>query len=66
MEPIIDLGISFAPKLKFDYHINNITNRSNKILDFIIKDSADFTDEYILKSFKRSFVRSICEYYCVI
>jgi hypothetical protein len=42
--PIKDLGIYFDPKLKFDYHIMNIVNRSNKILGFIRRNCADFDD----------------------
>jgi Reverse transcriptase (RNA-dependent DNA polymerase) len=66
MGPIKDLGILFDPKLKFDCHINNIVNRSHKILGFIIRNCADFTDKYALKSIYCSLVRSICEYGSII
>jgi len=42
MGAIKDLGIYFDPKLKFDCHITNIANRSNKILGFIRRNCADF------------------------
>lgn len=33
---IKNLGIPFGPKLKFDCRINNIVNRANKILSFLL------------------------------
>lgn len=35
---IKDLGNLFAPKLKFDSHINNIINRENNKLSFIYRN----------------------------
>jgi hypothetical protein len=64
--PIKDLGIYFDLKLKFDCHITNIVNRSNKILGFIYRNCADFDDSLALKSVYCSLVRSICEYGSII
>ncbi|CAI6350207.1 unnamed protein product [Macrosiphum euphorbiae] len=61
MVVIKDLGIYFDPKLKFDCHITNIANRSNKILYFIRRNCANFDDSLALKSIYCSLVRSICE-----
>lgn len=66
MGAIKDLGIYFDPKLKFDSHITNIANRSNKILGFIRRNCADFDDSLALKSIYCSLVRSICEYGSII
>jgi hypothetical protein len=55
-----DLNILFDTKLKFDYHINNIKNRSNNIIGFIIRNCSDFTDKHALKSLFCSLVHSIC------
>jgi hypothetical protein len=64
--PIKDFGIYFDPKPKFDCHITNIVNRSNKILGFIYRNCADFDDSLALKSVYCSLVRSICEYGSII
>lgn len=66
MGPVKDLGIMFDPKLKFDCHINNIVIRSNKMLGFIIRNCADFSDKHALKSVYCSLIRSICEYGSII
>lgn len=50
MGPVENLGIFFDPKLKFECHINDIVNRSNKILGFIRRNCADFDDTLALKS----------------
>ncbi|KAF0760090.1 Uncharacterized protein FWK35_00024216 [Aphis craccivora] len=63
--PVKDLGILFDTKLKFDCHINNIINRSNKIIGFIVRNY-DFTDKHALKSLFCSLVRSLCEYGSII
>jgi len=62
MGPIKDLGIYFDPKQKFVCHNTNIDNRSNKILDFIVRNCADFDDSLALKSIYCSLVCSICKY----
>lgn len=62
MGPIKDFEISFDPKLKFNCHINNIIKKSNKMLDFINRNCADFTDKYALKSLYCSLMRFICKY----
>jgi hypothetical protein len=64
--PIKDLGIYFDPKLKFDCHITNIVNRSNKILGFIRRNCFDVDDLLALKSVYCCLVRSICEYISII
>uniref|UniRef100_A0A2S2NTF7 RNA-directed DNA polymerase from mobile element jockey n=1 Tax=Schizaphis graminum TaxID=13262 RepID=A0A2S2NTF7_SCHGA len=66
MGAIKDLGNYFYPNLKFDCHITNISNRSNKILGFIRRNCADFDDSLALKSIYCSLVRSICEYGSII
>lgn len=44
-----DLCILFDPKLKFDCHINNIVNWSNKVLDFIHHNYVNLTDKHVIK-----------------
>ena len=56
--PVMDIGILFDTKHKFDCHINNIINRSNKIIGFIIRNCSDFIDKHALKSLFCSLVRS--------
>lgn len=53
----------FYPSLKFDFYINNIVNRSNKILGFVHRDCAVFNDTRALKSstIYCCWVRSISE-----
>lgn len=50
MGPVKVLGIFFYPKLKFDCHIINIVNRSNKILVFIRGNCVEFNDTITFKS----------------
>lgn len=40
----------FNPKLKFDYYINNIVKKSNKILGFIYQNFVDFTNKHASQS----------------
>lgn len=61
MVSIKDLEIFFDPKLKFDCHINNTINKSNKIFVFIKRNCADFTYKFTLKSLYYFLVRSISD-----
>lgn len=66
VEFITDLGVIVDKKLTFNLHIESIVNRANKLLGFIKRFSADFSDPYVVKILFISFVRSILEYACVV
>jgi len=57
--PIKDLGILFDPKLKFDYHIYMIINKSHRLLGFISRNCRDFTDKLTIKLIYCSLIRPI-------
>ncbi len=61
-----DLGVTFSSKLDFNIHIDNIANKANKLLGFLIRQGTIF---YNLRTFiilYCSLVRSVLEYCTVI
>lgn len=65
--PVKDLGILLDLKLKLDRQINNIVIRSNKMLGFIDRNCAEFTDNLALKkSVYCSLEHSVSEYGSII
>lgn len=61
-EQIKDLGITLDCKLRFDLHINNITNKGLKLLGFIKRTLKDFKSIDCFKTVYCSIVRSVLEY----
>lgn len=59
---IIDLGIKFDSKLKFDLHINSLLSECHKLLGFIFRQCKPFTDPEAVKLVFNSLVRSKIEY----
>ena len=56
---IIDLGITFDFKLKFDLHINSLLSNCHKLLGFIFRQCKPFTDPEAVKLIINSLVRSV-------
>ena len=48
---IIDLGIIFDSKLKFDLHINSLLSECHKLLGFIFWRCKPFTDKVCWKKY---------------
>ena len=56
-----DLGVTFDNKLNFDKHINNIKNKSNKILGLIRRNFKFLSKDMFVKLYK-ALVRPHLEY----
>lgn len=63
---IKDLGVIFDPELSFIPHYDYISNRSIKMLGFIIRNTRNFTNIDCLKTLYFAFVRSCLEYCTVV
>lgn len=66
LKSILDLGVTFDDKLRFDSHFFDITNRASKMSGFILRFCTDFTwvqPSIMLFNFLK---RSILEYCSVI
>lgn len=59
---IKDLGVILDSKLKFDKHIEMITNKAYKMLGFINRITKEFTDINCIKLLYNTLVRSHLEY----
>lgn len=57
-----DLGVTFDNKLKFDKHVDRITNKSLQLLGFIRRMTTDFSDPFILRTLYLTLIRSILLY----
>lgn len=57
-----DLGVTFDCKLTFNLHIENICNKSLKLLGFLTRTLNEFSNIYCFKVLYCSIVRSILEY----
>ena len=66
VESINDLGVTFAANLDFKIHINNIINKGNKTLGFVLRQCSDFNNLRTFVTLYCSLVRSILEYCTVI
>ncbi|KAG7308770.1 hypothetical protein JYU34_006003 [Plutella xylostella] len=66
VEEIRDLGVVLDSELKFVPHINNIVNKSFKMLGFIYRNTKDFRTDTALKLLFFSLVRSIIEYNSIV
>lgn len=62
VENIKDLGVIFDSKLKFDKHIEWITNKAYKMLGFIARLTHEFSDINCVKLLYNTLVRSHLEY----
>ena len=59
---IKDLGVYFSSNLNFQYHVDHVVSKANKMLGFIRRTTKDINNVTVLKSLFRSLVLSKLEY----
>ena len=59
---IKDLGVYFSANLSFEYHVNCVVAKANKMLGFVRRTTKDITDVTVLLSLYRTLVLSKLEY----
>ena len=62
MSNIKDLGVYFSSNLNFQYHIDHIVSKANKMLGFIRRTPKDINYVSVLLNLFRSLVLSKLEY----
>lgn len=66
VEIVRDLGVMFDSKLTFSNHIDLITSKAYKSLEFVLRSCKAFKNIEGLKSVYFAYVRSVLEYACPI
>ena len=61
---IKDLGVYFSANLSFEYHVNCVVAKANKMLGFVRRTTKDINDVTVLLSLYRTLVLSKLEYAC--
>ena len=59
VETFKDLGVTFDCKLKFAQHVENIVNKSYKMLGFVRRMTIDFQDQNVMKILYLTLIRPI-------
>lgn len=63
---VSDLGVTFQSDFSFRLHIDGIVKSANKMLGFILRNSASFVNPDTLKTLYFSYVRSKLEYCAIV
>lgn len=61
-----DLGVHFDPELTFNHHLNETVKSAYKMLGFIIRNSATFSNINTIRSLYYAYVRSRLEYCAIV